>query len=104
MSGFTGSMATRPFERVSTNPMRVHVAPASVDLYTPSPHDELCRVFASPVPAQTMFGFDFDTAIAPIDIIASTLSNTGAHVTPPLTLLKMPPLADATYTASGLPG
>jgi hypothetical protein len=62
----------------------------------PSPQDELCRLFASPVPAHTMLGFDRETAIAPIDCIASTWSKIGVHEVPPLTLLKTPPLAVAT--------
>ena len=61
-------------------------------------------MFASPVPTQTTFGFVRATAIAPIDIIASTRSNAGVHDTPLLTLLNTPPLAAATYTASGWPG
>src|SRR5215471_11843810 len=95
--GFPGSMTMSLAPVLSlTKSVFFHVLPPSVVLYTPSPQDELWRVFASPVPTHTTFGLDFDTAIAPIDIIASTRSKIGVHETPPFTLLNTPPLAAAT--------
>jgi hypothetical protein len=53
-------------------------------------------LFASPVPTHTTFAFDGATRTVPIDIIASTLSNTGSHDVPPFVLLNTPPVAVAT--------
>src|SRR6266404_3211880 len=50
MLGSVGWTTMRPMWRVSFSPMCVHVLPASSDLYTPLPHDELCRSLGSPVP------------------------------------------------------
>src|SRR5260370_21326433 len=55
--------------------------------------DTLLRTQLSPVPAQTIFGFDRSMAMAPIDWTGS-LSNTGLNVVPPLTDFQTPPLAD----------
>src|SRR5258706_1140563 len=101
MSGFSGWITTRPTCRVARKPIARQVRPASVDLYTPSPHEELWRLLASPVPAQTTFGFVGATARAPMDIIASTRSKTADHDLPWLVLLNTPPLAAATEIASG---
>ena len=60
-------------------------------------------MLASPVPTQTVVGLDGATSTSPIDIIASTRSKTGVHVVPWFVLLKRPPLAVATYNASGAP-
>ena len=52
-------------------------------------------LFASPVPIQTMLTFEGATSTSPMDISAFTLSNTGVHDVPPLTLLNTPPVAPA---------
>src|SRR5438067_1965749 len=72
-----------------------HEAPASVDLYTPLPHEELWRLFDSPVPTQTMEGSDGATATAPMVELVS-LSKTGSQVVPPLIVFITPPDAVAT--------
>src|SRR3954471_16059789 len=58
----------------------------------PSPIEVLLRVQASPVPTQTIFGFEGSMVIAPIDC-TSCLSNTGLNVGPLLTDFPTPPLA-----------
>ena len=50
MFGFVGCTTTRAIDWVSFRPMLTNVLPASVDLYIPSPNDELCLLFGSPVP------------------------------------------------------
>jgi hypothetical protein len=52
-------------------------------------------MFASPVPTQTTFGFDAAIVTSPIDVVAPW-SNTGAHVTPSLSVFQSPPVAVAT--------
>ena len=61
--------------------MLVHDAPPSVLLYTPSPHDELCRFARSPVPTHTTEVSPWCNAIAPTEWVPS-FSNTGARVMP----------------------
>src|SRR6185503_6548084 len=73
-----------------------HVLPASADLYTPLPHDELRMLFASPVPTQRTSGLDGATAIAPTEPVR-TESNTGVHDTPALVVRQTPAVAPATY-------
>src|SRR5438094_5866943 len=58
---------------------------------------------ASPVPAQTMFGFDGATARAPI-ACTGIESKTGRNVTPLSLDFQMPPEAAPTYQTRGLPG
>src|SRR6478736_1784185 len=53
-------------------------------------------LFASPVPTHTTFGSVGATAIAPTDPVR-TESNTGAQLTPALTVFHTPPVAAATY-------
>src|SRR5581483_571649 len=81
--------------------MFFQVLPPSVDLYTPSPHEELCRLLFSPVPTHTMSGLLCDTATSPIEIIPSW-SKTGSQVVPLLTVFQTPPPADPTYIIRGL--
>ena len=71
--------------------MNCQVAPASVDLKTPLPeYDD--RAFAcSPVPIQTMLGFDGAIATAPT-AAAPTLSEIVVHVVPALVVFHRPPL------------
>jgi len=75
-----------------------------MDLYTPSPHEELCRLFASPVPTHTMFGFDGATVTSPIELMPPEASKTGSQVEPKSVLFHTPPIDAPTYSASGAPG
>src|SRR4051812_8685981 len=54
MLGFVGWITILPMWCVSLRPMFCQVLPPSVDLCTPLPHDELCRLFDSPDPTQTV--------------------------------------------------
>src|SRR5215469_14510399 len=87
----------RPMCRVSSSPMCFHVLPPSADLLTPLPHDELCRLLASPVPTHTTSGSDCETVTSPM-LDTGCSSKTGFHVMPLLTVLKRPPDAVAAYT------
>src|SRR5579871_4510244 len=89
MSGLCGSSRTRAICRVSVNPTLVHVFPASVVLYTPSPCDTLPRISDSPVPTYTMSGLDSLTPIAPI-VPPKYLSVEGDQCTPPSVVLNTP--------------
>ena len=57
-------------------------------------HAELCRLFDSPVPAQTIDGFEGEMATSPT-LITASLSNSVVHDVPPLTDFKIPPPAIA---------
>src|SRR5467141_3087163 len=81
--------------------MFCQVLPPSSDLYAPSPHDELCRLFASPDPTHTTDGSDGAIAMPPI-VDTSSLSNTGSHVVPLLVVFHTPPDATPTNTMFGL--
>ena len=61
----------------------------------PLPIETELRVQVSPVPTQTVFGFDGSIAIAPIDC-TGCLSNTGLKVVPPSIDFQTPPLAAPT--------
>src|SRR5256885_9132256 len=87
-SGSFGSMTILLIFVVSSRPMCVHVLPASIDLYMPSP-DEPCT--ESPVPAYTMLGSDGATWIAPMLSTFVNLSKIGNHDTPALVVFQMPP-------------
>src|SRR3954464_509309 len=100
ISGFRGSMRMRPMVPLSPSPMDVHVLPASIDLNTPPPYDVLWRWFASPVPAQTTFGFDGAIAMSPIDRLGCA-SNTGAQVVPLLAVFHTPPVAAPAWITGG---
>src|SRR5438093_513675 len=78
-----------------------HVCPALVVLEMPAPKVELWRLFASPVPAQTMSGLEGLTARSPIDDTASC-SKIGSHVVPLFVVFQMPPEADPTYITHGV--
>src|SRR5947207_3317014 len=69
-----------------------HVVPPSVDIKTPRPPEMSLRMLASPVPTQTMFGFDGASAIAPMEATAS-FSKMGFHDSPPSLVRKTPPAA-----------
>ena len=60
------------------------------------------RALASPVPTQTMSGFDGATATAPRLTVASR-SKTGVQVVPLLVVFHRPPEAVATYRVAGRP-
>src|SRR5712672_3876338 len=81
--------------------MRCQVFPPSTDLYAPSTHDELWRLFGSPVPTHTTEGSDGAIAMSPI-VDTASLSNTGVHVVPLLLVFHTPPAATPTNTMFGL--
>src|SRR6267378_8282696 len=81
--------------------MFCQVFPPSTDLYAPSPHDELWRLFGSPVPTHTTEGSDGAIAISPM-VDTASLSNTGVHVVPLLVVFHTPPAATPTKTMFGL--
>src|SRR5882672_3935091 len=87
--------------RVPSSPMFCQVFPPSTDLYAPSPHDELCRLFGSPVPTHTTDGSDGAIAMSPI-VDTASLSKTGVHVVPLLVVFQTPPAATPTNTTFGL--
>src|SRR5262245_13295904 len=90
--GLVGCRTRRPIDRVSCRPRYVHVSPASVDRYTPPPHDELWRLFCSPVPAQMIFESPSKIASAP-NVLSGCRPNTSFHVTPLLVVFQRPPVA-----------
>ena len=91
MSGLVGWMRIREIACEPEKPMCVHVLPASVDLYTPSPGMMLPRMQASPMPMKTTSGFDSETATAPTDALLICPSVTGAQFSPPSTVFQRPP-------------
>src|SRR5437764_11686494 len=94
----------RPMRPVSFRPMLVHVVPESLDLYTPSPNRSASRIAqASPVPAQTIDGFDGATANAPI-ACTGILSDTGRNVAPLSIDFHTPPDAAPRYHTRASPG
>jgi hypothetical protein len=54
------------------------------------PHEELWRLFASPVPTHTIDGSEGATVTSPI-VDVGWSSNTGSHVVPPFVVLNTPP-------------
>src|SRR5438445_9582847 len=93
-------MAIRPMCRVESSPIFFQVFPPSSDLYAPSPHEELCRLFGSPEPTHTTDGSDGAIAMSPI-VETPSLSNTGVHVAPFLVVFQTPPAATPTKTMFG---
>src|SRR6202165_22549 len=87
--------------RVPSSPIFFQVFPPSSDLYAPSPQEELCRLFGSPVPTQTTEGSDCAIAMSPI-VDTLSLSNIGSHVVPLFVVFHTPPEAVPTYTMFGL--
>src|SRR5438552_15002665 len=65
----------------------------------PSPTETLLRSQDSPVPTQTISGFEGSIATAPIDC-TSWRSKTDLNVVPPFTDFQTPPLAEPTNTVS----
>src|SRR5229473_3984493 len=92
----------RPMWRVAASrPIFFQVFPPSSDLYAPSPHEELCRLFGSPVPTHTTEGSDGAMAMSPI-VETLSLSKIGSQVVPLLVVFQTPPEAVPTYTMFGL--
>src|SRR5260370_39227657 len=87
--------------RVDSRPIFFKVFPPSSDLYAPSPQEELCRVFGSPVPTHTTDGSDGAIAMSTI-VDTVSLSNSGSHVVPLFVVFHTPPEAVPTYPMFGL--
>src|SRR5258707_8953528 len=87
--------------RVGANPIFFQVFPPSSDLYAPSPQEELCRLFGSPVPTHTTDGSDGTIAMSPI-VETFSLSNIGSQVVPLFVVFHTPPEAVPTYAMFGL--
>src|SRR6266852_5580912 len=79
----------RPMWCVSSRPIFVQVLPPSVDLKAPSPHEELCRLLASPEPTHTMDGSDGARVMSPI-VGTLSLSKSGSQVVPAFYVLHIP--------------
>src|SRR6266436_5350818 len=73
----------------------------STDVYAPSPQEELCRLFGSPVPTQTTEGSEGAMAMSPM-VETLSLSNIGSQVVPLFVVFHTPPEAVPTYTMLGL--
>src|SRR5688572_11357591 len=86
-----------------SSPMRFHVTPASVDLYTPSPKLTLRWLLFSPVPSQTMFEFLGSTVTTPSEY-EPCLSKTGVNVLPRFSVFHRLPADAATYQTLGFFG
>src|SRR6266851_6272362 len=91
----------RPMCRVASSPIFFQVFPPSSDLYAPSPQEELCRLFGSPVPTQTTEGSEGARAMSPM-VETLSLSNIGSQVVPLFVVFHTPPEAAPTYTMLGL--
>src|SRR5713226_2806249 len=94
-------MTIRPMCRVNSRPIFFQVFPPSSDLYAPSPQEELCRLFASPVPTHTTDGSDGAIAMSPI-VDTLSLSKIGSQVVPLFVVFQTPPEAVPTNTMFGL--
>ncbi len=80
----------------SFSPTFSNVLPPSVDFHTPSPHDVVWRLFASPVPTQMMSGLDCETVTSPM--ASRPLScKSGVKLAPLLVVFHTPPCAVPTY-------
>src|SRR6266436_3042380 len=77
------------------------VSPSGDIAIAPSPHDELCRLFGSPVPTHTTAGSDGAMAMSPM-VETLSLSNIGSQVVPLFVVFHTPPEAVPTYTMLGL--
>ena len=75
--------------------MWVQVFPASMDLYIPLPHEELWRLFCSPVPNQRMLGFPGKMAMSP-PVLTGWSSKIGCQVMPRFVDFHTPLLAPTT--------
>ena len=73
--------------------MCVQLRPASVDLYTPSPWDDMVfRKGDSPIPTTTTFGSDGATAMAPTAALPKSSSDTGSQDAPAFSVFHTPPV------------
>src|SRR6266571_3580740 len=90
----------RPMWCVSSRPIFVQVLPPSVDLKAPSPHEELCRLLASPEPTHTMEGSDGARVMSPI-VGTLSLSKSASQVVPAFVVFHTPPEAMPTKTILG---
>jgi hypothetical protein len=98
-----GSIRILPMCSEAASPMRVHVRPASVDLYTPSPKCALRWLVFSPDPTQTTFE-SFGSTTTQQSVKEPCSSKTGTKVMPRLTVFHNPPNALATYHTLGFFG
>jgi hypothetical protein len=89
--GLVGWMRIFAIPCDSEKPTWVHVRPASVLRYTPSPGMMFPRMHVSPIPMNTRSGLVSLTATAPTDALLSCPSVTGAHVSPPSVVFHSPP-------------
>ena len=77
---------------VFSSPARAHVLPASFERYIPQPSEMWLRMNDSPVPIQTTFGSDGETATAPM-LETGRLSVIGRQCVPASSVFQRPPLA-----------
>src|SRR5436190_11724800 len=89
----TGSTMMRWMFLVFSNPILFHVLPASNVLNIPSPIFKEFLGLPSPVPTQTMFGFDCCTATEPMFCVGCS-SKTGVHELPLFSVFHTPPDAE----------
>src|SRR5919204_4691657 len=85
------------------SPYKVHVAPPSVLLSTPSLACESMLLLASPVPAKTVRWLFGSTATAPM-LRVGWLSVRGVHVVPESEVFHTPPPAVPAYTTAEFVG
>src|SRR5262245_49780391 len=93
--GSLGWTTIRAIAFAPIRPTRLKVAPESSERYTPSPHDELLRSLASPLPTQTTLASEGATAIAPMAATAS-FSKIAENEAPALVDFTMPPVPSPT--------
>src|SRR5688500_20206751 len=84
---------------VPSSPMCVQVRPASTERYIPFPHDELWRLFCSPVPNQRMLLLPGKMAMAP-PVLTGWLSKIDCQVMSRLVACHTPLLAAMSYTVA----
>ena|SRR5205085_9335430 len=66
----------------------------------PLPHEDELRELPSPVPTQTSFGFDCETATEPVDA-TGCFSKIASHVVPLFVVRKTPPVPVVTKIVYG---
>src|SRR6266853_50287 len=91
----------RPMCRVASSRIFFQGFPPASDLYAPSPQEERCGLFGSPLQTQTTDGSHGAIAMSPI-VDTPSLSTIGSHVVPLLVVFQTPPEAVPTYTMLGL--
>src|SRR5437899_12844194 len=65
-SGFFGWITLGPLCPIAWTLIFFPGFPSSIYLYAPSPQDDLCRFFVSPVPTHTIHGSDGAIAMSPM--------------------------------------